>query len=92
MRHHYCRRRERRLQIEKELGDRRCVGRIEVAGGLIAEQETWSSNQRACDRDPLSLAAGELRRAVVEALAESDLLEEIVCDVISFIDYMAPIR
>ena len=63
------------MQIEKELGDRGCVGRIEVARRLIAEQEAWSSNQRACDRGPLSLAAGELRRAVVEALAESDLLE-----------------
>src|SRR5205085_550560 len=33
---------------------------VEIAGGLIAEQQTRPGDQRASDRDALLLAAGEL--------------------------------
>ena len=38
-------------------------GRVEVAGRLVGEDTRGSTDERAGDRDPLLLAAGELRRA-----------------------------
>ena len=53
------------------------VGRlaVEVAGGLVGEQQRRVGDDRARDRDALLLAARELARVVVEAVAEPDDLE-----------------
>ena len=45
---------------------------VERAGRLVAEQHVRALGHRARDRHPLLLAAGELRREVVEAVAEAD--------------------
>ena len=44
---------------------------VEVAGRLVAEDERRVLRQRASDRDALLLAAGELVREVLHALAEA---------------------
>ena len=49
--------------------------RVEVARRLVGEQSAGSRDERARDRDALLLAAGELARLVVEAVAEPDALE-----------------
>ena len=49
--------------------------RVEVAGRLVGEQHGRLADQRAGDRDPLLLAARELRRAVVATLGEADALD-----------------
>jgi hypothetical protein len=47
--------------------------RVEVAGGLVGEDTTAGRrDQRAGDRDPLLLAAGELGGSVREPVAEPD--------------------
>ena len=53
------------------------VGRlgVEVAGGLIREQDRRRRHESAGDRDALLLTAGELLRLVVDAVGESDELE-----------------
>ena len=48
---------------------------VEVAGGLVAEQQIGVGDDGAGDGDALLLAAGELAGEVVEAVAEADELE-----------------
>ena len=49
---------------------------VEVAGGLVGDQERAAVDQRPGDRDPLLLAAREPRRLVVEPVAQADPLEQ----------------
>ena len=53
------------LQRFEELDDRRPGLRVEAAGGLVGEQQRRLEQQRAAERDPLLLAARELRREVL---------------------------
>ena len=47
--------------------------RIEVAGRLVREQHPRRVGDRAGDRDPLLLAAGQFRRPVGDAVAEAEI-------------------
>ncbi len=49
---------------------------IEVAGGLIGEQNGRAPVKGPGQRHPLLFAAGELRRQVVQAFAKSQLLKQ----------------
>ena len=51
--------------------------RVERAGRLVGEEHVGLADERAGDRHALLLAAGELRRAVAGAVAESDALERV---------------
>ena len=51
--------------------------RVEVAGRLVGEQHRRLADQRAGDGDALLLAAGELRRTVVETVGEADGVDEL---------------
>ena len=55
-------------QVEDFVGRRR----VEVAGRLVGQDELGVVHQAAGDRHALLLAAGELRRPVVEPLAQAD--------------------
>ncbi len=44
---------------------------VEIAGGLVGEQQWRSVDNGACDRDPLLLTSRELRRAVSSPGLES---------------------
>ena len=50
---------------------------VERAGRLVREQQPRPVRERARDRDPLALAAGERRRIAVDPLAEPDLDEQL---------------
>ena len=51
--------------------------RVEVAGRLVGEHDRRPRDERAGDRHALLLAAGELGRAVAEALREADLVGQL---------------
>ena len=46
--------------------------RVEVAGGLVAEDDLGPGGEGPGNGDPLLLSAGELARAVTEAVLEAD--------------------
>ena len=50
---------------------------VEVAGGLVGEQQPWLQHQRPGQRHPLLLAARQLAGLVVQPLAEPDGLEHL---------------
>ena len=49
--------------------------RVEVAGGLVGQEQVRLVDEGARDRHPLLLPAGQLRRAVVHAVGEAHGLE-----------------
>ena len=51
---------------------------VELAGGLVGEEEPRPVGERGAERDALLLAAGELRRPPVALLREADPLEQLV--------------
>ena len=57
-------RRARRVQLLQQREDVRAGAGVQVAGGLVGEQDRGAADQRAGDRDALALAARELRRRV----------------------------
>ena len=50
---------------------------VEVAGGLVGEEDLGTGAEGPGQRHPLLLAAGELGRIVVAAVAEADALEQV---------------
>src|SRR5262245_61049486 len=52
-------------------------GGVEVAGGLVGEEQAGALHEGARERDALLLAAGELARSVREARGETDGLERL---------------
>src|ERR1700733_3061005 len=62
---------ERAEQLEHVLGG----ARVELAGGLVGEQQRRLVHQRARDRDALLLPARERGRPVVHAVAERDVAQ-----------------
>ncbi len=53
----------------------RLVGLVEVAGGLVGEQDGRVVDEGAGDADALLLAAGKLAGQMLGALAEADFVE-----------------
>ena len=71
---------DRRSVAVQALEDREHVlgaRRVEVAGRLVQEDDARSDDQRACDGDPLLLAAGELRCRCWARSDEPDLGERL---------------
>src|SRR5687767_4584178 len=64
-------------QVQKQLVDALSGLGIELAGGLVTQQDGGVADQGAGDRHPLLLAPGQLVGAVVQALTESDLAQEV---------------
>ena len=81
----------REILVVRDDDDRRAVGvqpleqrdhlgagaRVELAGGLVGEEQRRPVGERARDGDALLLAAGQLRRAVALALREADVVEQL---------------
>src|SRR6266487_5318726 len=63
------------MQPAEEVEDLGARSGVEVAGRLVGQDHGWLGDQRAGDRHPLHLAAGQLAGIVVGAGAQSDLLE-----------------
>ena len=64
------------MQLEEQRRD--ALGRlaIEVAGRLVAEHQRRLAHQRPRDRHALLLAAGQLRRLMIEPLRQADAIEQ----------------
>jgi hypothetical protein len=60
------------VKIRQQRHDDGLVDGVEVAGRLVGEDEGRLIDQGAGDADSLLLAAGELARTVIEALAQAD--------------------
>ena len=60
----------------QELHDVPAVGRVEVAGRLVGQDDRRIVGERARERDPLLLPAGQLGRVVMGAPGEADLFEQ----------------
>src|SRR5262252_6552883 len=57
---------------EQELDDLAAGRLVEIAGRLVGDEDGRVGRQRAGERHPLLLAAGELRRIVLAAFAQAD--------------------
>ena len=60
----------------ERLEDHTRVVVVQVARGLVGEQDRRVVEHRAAEGDPLLLAAGELRGVVIPAVEDPELLEE----------------
>ena len=65
------------LHAIEQLGDLFAGRAIELSGRLVGQQQHRPIGQRPRDGDPLHLAAGELRRAMVRAMGEADVLQKL---------------
>ena len=64
------------VDVEQQLDDLMPGRAVEVAGRLVGEQDRRIVGERAGDRDALLLAARELRRVVMAAIGEADLVQQ----------------
>src|SRR5438105_4885377 len=65
------------IDLEEELHDLPAGGRVEVAGGLVGDDEPRLVHEGPCDGDALLLAAGELTGILVELAGQSDGLQRL---------------
>ena len=61
-----------------EVEDLGAGSRVEVAGRLVGEHDVGPGVEGPGDRDALLLAAGELARTVLQAVGETDRLDDLV--------------
>jgi len=59
----------------QQLHDLAAARAVQVASRLVREDQPRLAGERACDRDALALASGELLRRAEQALAEADAFE-----------------
>ena len=64
-----------RLEPKEEIPDDLARLRIQVAGGLVGEDQPWPADERAGDRDTLLLTSGQLPGPVPLPVAEPDLVQ-----------------
>ena len=57
---------------EQQIDDLLAGGLVEIAGRLVGHEDRGIGRQRARQRDALLLAAGQLRRIMMQAVAEPD--------------------
>ena len=62
-------------QAEEQVDDGRAVDRVEIAGGLVGEQDIGARGGGTGQRHALLFAAGELRGVVIDAAFEADGLQ-----------------
>ena len=66
------------VQVAQQVHDRLAVVRVQVAGGLVGEQDRRVPSQPAGHRHALLLTAGELRGVVLHAVRHADLLQRLL--------------
>ena len=66
-----------RGDVADQILDRFRRGRIEARGRLVEEQDLRILGERACEREPLLLAAGELSRRPVAEAGEPDQRQQL---------------
>ena len=65
------------IQREQQIADGGAGALVEVAGRLVGEQQLRPVHERAGEGDALLLAARQLVRVVVQALAEADRRQRV---------------
>jgi len=65
----------RAVKVAKEAKNDVLVDGVEVAGGLVGENDLWIVDESACDADTLLLASTEARGQVFGAVTQSDVSE-----------------
>jgi len=63
-------------ELAQQTGDLTADGGVEVGGGLVGQDDRRIVGERAGDRHPLLLPAGELLRPETEPVAEPDALQQ----------------
>src|SRR5690606_7763435 len=71
-------------QVEKLVEDDIGGRLVEIAGGLVGEDESWSVGERAGDGDPLLLATREPGRTVGQPRAEAEAGEQALRALVGF--------
>jgi len=64
------------VQRQQELDDLLAGRGVEIAGGLVGQEQAGVERDRAGERDALLLAARELDRIVMRAAAKPDVAEQ----------------
>src|SRR5690606_10637398 len=82
--HHQHRAAELLVEATQQLEHRSCRLRIEVAGGLVGQQQGRAGDQGTGDRHALLLAAGKLVRMAVGELLQADVGQQAAGDVQDF--------
>ena len=63
--------------VEQQIHDVPPGRRVQVARRLVGQDDRRIVGERAGDRDALLLPAGQLRRIVVRAIGQADLLQQL---------------
>ena len=63
--------------IGQQAHDLLAVGGVEIAGGLVGQDQLRGGDEGAGDGDALLLAAGELLRPVARAMPHADPLQRL---------------
>ena len=64
--------------VPHEREDLRAGGAVEVAGGLVGEDDLWPAGQRTGDGDALLLAARQFVRPVLQTVRQTDGRDHVV--------------
>ena len=64
------------VQLQEQIGQSRRAHAVQGAGGFVGQHQRGRVDQRASDRRPLRLAAGELAGEVAQALFQADPLQK----------------
>ena len=78
---------ERDQQIENMLA----VLAVEIAGGLVGQQNGRPHHEGASQSDALLLAAGKLHRVVIGAVEQADAVEQLACALAAVRALMPPV-
>ena len=65
------------VEFDEEVEDDATVGGVEIAGGLVGEEDGGLGHEGAGEGDALLLTAAELDGIVGGAVEEADLIEEL---------------
>ena len=63
-------------EVVEELEDLVLAPAVEIAGGLVGQEQGGFVGQGAGDGDPLALADREVHRTVVPAMGQADLFDQ----------------
>ena len=77
VRHQYQRGSGCGVEVEQQFDDGLSGAGVEIAGRFIGEQQRWPGHERARQCNTLLFATGQLARIMIQASAESDLLEYV---------------
>lgn len=77
MRHHDKRLSSFAAQIPDKTVEHGCIFAVKVAGRFIGQDDLWRIHKGASDRDALLFSAGELWRALIRPVCQSDLGEKL---------------